>query len=167
MHGKGNLVMVEGTPGYTVSRVRKTCFIDQLKKSYPAIVILAEQPANWNREQAQTVTEDVLTRFGKKIDGIYAFDDGMGAGVINALKAAGYKPGQVPVVTCNMFAEGYTSIQQGWETGSSVQSPIDDARLAIETAVKVVNGIPVPKKQTIAHEAVTKANVDSLQQPTW
>jgi len=166
MDGKGNIVMVEGTPGYTVSRVRKTCFLEQLKQSYPAIVIIAEQPANWNREQAQTVTEDLLTRFGKKIGGIYAFDDGMGAGVINALKAAGYKPGEVPVVTCNLFAEGYTSIQQGWETGSGVQSPIDDARLAIETAVKVVNGIPVPKKQAIAHAVVTKANVDSLPQPT-
>jgi ribose transport system substrate-binding protein len=167
MHGKGNIVMVEGTPGYTVSRVRKTCFVDHLKAAYPGITIVGAQPANWNREQAQTVTEDLLTRFGKKIDGIYAFDDGMGAGVINALKAAGYKPGQVPVVTCNMFREGYTSIQEGWETGSNVQSPIDDARLAIQTAIKVVNGIPVPKKQTIAHEAVTKANVDSLQQPTW
>lgn len=167
LNGKGDIVVVEGTPGYTVSRVRKNCFMEVMSSKFPGVKILDSQPANWNREKAQTVTEDFLTKYGNKINGIYAFDDGMGSGVINALKAANYKPGEIKVVTCNLFREGYDSIKEGWETGSSQQSPIEDARLAIRTAIQIVNGIKVPEKQTIPHEEITAGTISQFSPPTW
>ena len=103
LDGKGNIVVIEGTPGYTVSILRKNCFLDKIADDYPDINILASQTAEWNREKAQTVMETFLTQFGDKIDGVYAFDDGMGLGVISALQGAGKAPGEVKVVTCNQF----------------------------------------------------------------
>ncbi|MEX1663540.1 sugar ABC transporter substrate-binding protein [Thioclava sp. 15-R06ZXC-3] len=167
LNGKGNIVVVEGTPGYSVSILRKNCFLDKMQDKYPGITILASQPADWNREKAQTVMETFLTQYGDKIDGVYAFDDGMGLGVISALQGAGKKPGDVKVVTCNLFGEGWDAIKSGWETGSNKQSPVDDAILAIQTAVKVANGIEVPKLQTIETPKITAANVDKFKRPTW
>ncbi|MBR9651336.1 sugar ABC transporter substrate-binding protein [Thalassovita aquimarina] len=165
--GEGNIVVVEGTPGYSVSILRKNCFLDKLADQYPNVNILASQTAEWNREKAQTVMETYLTQFGDKIDGVYAFDDGMGLGVVSALQSAGKKPGEIKVVTCNQFGEGWDKMKEGWMTGTNKQSPIDDAILAIQTAVKVANGIDVPALQGIDTPKVTPDNVDEFERPTW
>jgi ribose transport system substrate-binding protein len=167
LNGEGNIVVVEGTPGYTVSILRKNCFLDKMEDSYPKINILASQTAEWNREKAQTVMETFLTKFGDKIDGVYAFDDGMGLGVISALQGRGLKPGDVKVVTCNLFGEGWDAIKSGWETGSNKQSAEDDAILAIQTAVKIANGIAVPSQNQIETPKVQAYNVDQFERPSW
>ncbi len=165
--GKGNIVVVEGTPGYTVSILRKNCFLDKMADDYPDVKILASQTAEWNREKAQTVMESYLTQFGDDIDGVYAFDDGMGLGVVSALQAAGKAPGDVKVVTCNQFGEGWDAMKEGWMTGTNKQSPIDDAVLAIQSAIKVANGIDIPAIQGIETPKVTPENVESFERPTW
>lgn len=165
--GEGDIVVVEGTPGYTVSILRKNCFLDRLADQYPDVSILASQTAEWNREKAQTLMETYLTQFGDQIDGVYAFDDGMGLGVISALQGAGKEPGEVKLVTANQFGEGWDAMQQGWHTGSNKQSPVDDAILAIQTAVKVANGIDVPEQQMIETPKVTPENVEEFERPTW
>lgn len=167
LDGTGNIVVVEGTPGYSVSILRKNCFLDKIADDYPGVTILDSQTAEWNREKAQTVMETFLTRYGDDIDGVYAFDDGMGLGVISALQGAGKEPGEVKVVTCNQFGEGWDAMQAGWHSGSNKQSPIDDAILAIQTAVKVANGIDVPDLQGIETPKVTPDNVTEFDRPTW
>ena len=167
LDGSGDIVVVEGTPGYSVSILRKNCFLDKLAEAYPDIEVLASQTAEWNREKAQTVMETFLTQFGDRIDGVYAFDDGMGLGVISALKGAGKEPGEVKLVTANQFGEGWDAMKNGWHTGSNKQSPVDDAILAIQTAIKVANGIEVPEIQGIDTPKVTPENVDEFERPTW
>lgn len=167
LDGKGNIVVVEGTPGYSVSILRKNCFLETLEDAYPEVEILDSQSAEWSREKAQTVMETFLTKYGDRIDGVYAFDDGMGLGVISALKGADREPGEVKVVTANLFGEGWDAIKAGWETGSNYQSPIDDAILAIQTAVKVANGIEVPEVDQIDTPKVQGHNVDQFERPSW
>lgn len=167
LDGKGNIVVVEGTPGYSVSILRKNCFLETLEDAYPEVEILDSQSAEWSREKAQTVMETFLTKYGDRIDGVYAFDDGMGLGVISALKGADREPGEVKVVTANLFGEGWDAIKAGWETGSNYQSPIDDAVLAIQTAVKVANGIEVPEIDQIDTPKVQGHNVDQFERPSW
>jgi ribose transport system substrate-binding protein len=167
LNGRGNVVVVEGTPGYTVSILRKNCFLDKMEDSYPNITILDSQTAEWNREKAQTVMETFLTRYGDDIDGVYAFDDGMGLGVISALQAEGKQPGDVKVVTCNLFGEGWDAIKAGWHTGSNKQSAEDDAILAIQTAVKIANGIDIPELSQIETPKVQANNVDQFERPSW
>ena len=89
LDGEGNIVVVEGTPGYTVSILRGNCFLDPIADAYPGISVLDSQTAEWNRERAQTVMETFLTQYGDQINGVYAIDDGMGLGVISALQGGG------------------------------------------------------------------------------
>ena len=133
----------------------------------PDIEVLASQTAEWNREKAQTVTETFLTQFGDDIDGVYAFDDGMALGVVSALQGAGKAPGEIKVVSCNQFGEGWDAMREGWISGSGKQSPIDDAILAIQTAIRVANGIEVPELQEIERAKITPENVDEFERPTW
>jgi ribose transport system substrate-binding protein len=128
---------------------------------------IISQTAEWNREKAQTVMETFLTKFGDDIDGVYAYDDGMGLGVISALQGNGKKAGDVKVVTCNLFGEGWDAIKSGWETGSNKQSAEDDAILAIQTAVKIAKGIAVPDRAQIETPKIQANNVDQFERPSW
>ena len=74
IHGEGNIVVVEGTPGYTVSRVRKECFLKTLSEKYPRVKVLDSQPANWSRERAQSLTESFLTNYGRNLKTVYAIE---------------------------------------------------------------------------------------------
>lgn len=166
LHGKGNIVMIIGTPGFSVTRIREKCFLKVLHRE-SSIKVLATQPANWEREKAQSVTETFLTKFGKRIDGIYAEDDGMGDGVVNALKEAHIPRGKVILTTGNQFPQGYVNIEDGWEYGSVGQSPKLSAILAIQTAVRVAEGEKVPRVQHIATPPITRRNIFYFKKPDW
>jgi len=164
--GKGNIVMIMGTPGYSVAMTRDACFMETIK-AWPDIVLLEKQPANWNRERAQAVMENFLTKYGKTIHGVYAHDDGMGLGALNAIRAAGYQAGDIKMTTANLFGEGYDAIQAGWHSGSVYQSPIEDARLAIQTAVQIALGQTPPREQYIPTPKISPQNLSAFPKPTW
>ena len=164
--GKGNVVLINGVPGYTTAIRREKGFVDTIKKNYPDIKILAAEPGNWNREKAQSVMEDFLTKFGDKIDGVYAGDANMGVGALNAIRAAG-KAGKIKITDATLFKDGYDAIKEGVYTGSAVQSPLTDAKNAIEIAVQVAEGQKVPKTAYFDTPAITQANLNQFPPPTF
>lgn len=164
--GKGNIVMIAGTPGYATAMTREKCFIEAMK-AYPELKLIDKQPANWSREKAQSVMENFLTKYGKTINGVYAHDDGMGLGALNAIRSAGYQPGDIKLTTANLFGEGYDAIQAGWHSGSVYQSPIEDAQLAIKTAVLIAEGQKQPKEQTIPTPKVSAQTLTEFPRPGW
>lgn len=86
LHGKGNIVILEGIPS-TVNSDR----VDAAKKvfaKYPDIKILADQPAMWNRTKGLSLMEGFLTRF-PHIDAVWAQDDDTALGALQAIKEAG------------------------------------------------------------------------------
>lgn len=86
MNFKGNLVILTGIP-CTVDTDRVNAALEVFKK-YPDIKILGQQPAMWNREKGLTVMQNFLTQF-KKIDAVWAQDDDILLGAIQAIKEAG------------------------------------------------------------------------------
>lgn len=86
MGGKGNLVILTGAPS-TVDNDRVTAALEVFKR-YPNIKILGQQPANWKRAEGLTVMENFLTKH-KKIDAVWAQDDDILLGAVQAIKEAG------------------------------------------------------------------------------
>ena len=170
LNGKGNVVVINGTPGYSRTIDCDLGFLDGIR-STPGITILATEPADWNREKAQSVMENLITRFGSKIDGVYAEDDNMGIGALNAVNAAAqegkYKKGEVKIVGAANFADGYDAIKAGDFYGSVVQSPVEDAQNALKVAVQVAEGQPVPKEDFIKTPPVTSANINHFSRPVF
>jgi ribose transport system substrate-binding protein len=165
LHGHGKIVVITGTPGYKVAINRRVGFDEQLKKSCPEVKIMATQPSDWNRAKAQQVMEDFLTRF-PKIDGVYAEDDNIGIGALNAAEAAGRANGMV-IVGATLFDVGYEAIKAGKYYGSIEQSPIMDAQNALRVAIKVAKGEKVPFYNYIETPQVTQKNVDQIRKPAF
>ncbi|PZR00906.1 MAG: ribose ABC transporter substrate-binding protein [Cereibacter sphaeroides] len=87
--GKGNIVEIEGTAGSSAADERKSGF-DGVIAQYPDMKIIATQNGDFLRENAQKFMEDVLQRFGPgEIQGVYAHNDEMAFGALQALEAAG------------------------------------------------------------------------------
>jgi len=84
--GKGSIVILEGIPS-TVNTDRVNAAKDVFKQN-PQIKILGDQPAMWNREKALEVMQNFLAQF-PHIDAVWAQDDDMALGAIQAIKEAG------------------------------------------------------------------------------
>lgn len=169
--GKGNVVMINGTPGYAAAEQRVAGFMDVIKK-YPDIKVLASEPSNWSQEKSQSLMESYITRFGDQIDGVYAADGGSGTGALNAVNSAigagRLKADHIKFTDCNAFASTYDVIKKDPNYyGTTWQSPIEDAKLALKTAILVAQGKEVPKVVKLDTPKITRANIDQFERPTW
>jgi ribose transport system substrate-binding protein len=86
LDGKGNIVILTGIP-CTVDTDRVMA-AREVFAQHPEIRILDQQPGNWNRQKALEVMENLLTKH-PKIDAVWAADDDMALGVIQAIKERG------------------------------------------------------------------------------
>ncbi len=87
MGGQGNIVILAGIPGTNVSKDRVAAF-KAVMAGYPGIKIVAEEAADWNREKADKVMQNILT-VNPKIDALWASDDDMALGAEKAIRSAG------------------------------------------------------------------------------
>ncbi len=167
--GKGNVVMINGTPGYTASELRVRGFLDVMKRQ-PGIRILDQQPANWSREKSQSLMENYITRFGDQIDAVYSADSNSGIGALAAAKAAraaGKLSKQLVFTDPTFTAAAYDAVKAGEYNGSVVQSPVEDARAALKTAVLLAEKRPVPRKNFLTTPVVTRDNIGSVERPIF
>jgi ribose transport system substrate-binding protein len=161
----GQVLQISGQPGYTTAIERAQGFEERLPEVCPDLELVETQPGNWNREQAQRVMENFLTKYDT-IDGVYSGDDNMGVGALNAAKAAGRAEGIIFVGATN-FAVGYEAMERGEYYGSVYQSPVEDARNALATAVAVARGEEVDKLNYFDTPKITVDNVGDFDKPVF
>jgi ribose transport system substrate-binding protein len=109
--------------------------------------------------------ENFLIKYDQ-IDGVYAGDDNMGVGALNAAKAAGRADGMIFIGATN-FAVGYEAMERGEYYGSVYQSPVEDARNALRTAIAVVKGEEVPLLNYFDTPKITQANMNDFTKPVF
>lgn len=163
--GEGQIVQITGQPGYTTAIERQQGFDERLAEVCPGVTQLDIQPGDWNRERAQRTMETFLTRFDR-IDGVYSGDDNMGVGALNAALAAGRAEGMIFIGATN-FAVGYDAMARGEYYGSVYQSPVDDARAALQTALDVLAGEDVPFLNYFDTPKITQENMDEFDRPVF
>ncbi|MDU0202537.1 MULTISPECIES: ABC transporter substrate-binding protein [Paenibacillus] len=111
---KGNIVELEGTVGASAATDRKKGFDDEMKK-HPNIKIVKSQSGDFNRATGKQVMEAILkSPEGKDIQGVYAHNDDMALGAIQAIEEAGKKPGSdVKIVSIDGIKEAFEAVKAG------------------------------------------------------
>jgi len=133
MGGSGGLVHLSGHPGATPDWQR-TAGLQQVLKENPSIELLGSQPGEWNRDDARKVMAGFITAQGAKIKGVFAQNDDVGIGAMNALEEAGMKG--VPITGIDGNKETMNLIKQGryfaaysqfpfWQAGYSAVRAVD------------------------------------------
>ncbi len=95
--GKGNVVELQGTPGSAPAIDRKKGFEEILAKNAD-VKIIKSQSGNFERSKGKEVMEAFLKAEGKNINAVYAHNDDMALGAIQAIKEAGLAPGKDVIV---------------------------------------------------------------------
>ncbi|MCS5497837.1 sugar ABC transporter substrate-binding protein [Cnuibacter physcomitrellae] len=97
--GKGNVVHLTGHPGATPDQLRNAGF-DRALKEYPDIKVIAEQPGEWNRDDARQAMAGIITQVGvDQINAVFGQNDDVGIGALNALTEAGVSTEDLPPIT--------------------------------------------------------------------
>ena len=153
LKGKGSVVMLEGIAGTSAARDRGKGFREGLKK-FPGIKLVASQTADFDRAKGLSVTENIL-QAQKKIDAVFAQNDEMALGAIQAIAAA-KREKQSFVVGFDAIADALAAVKAGTMAATIAQQPKVMGRLAVEAAVKILKKQKVAKFTPVPLKLVTK-----------
>ena len=169
MGGKGNLVVIEGVKGAltSIDRIRG---LNEAIKEAPGIKVLASQPGNYQRLQALQVMENLIQSH-PRIDGVFAANDAMAAGAIEALEGANRK---ALVTGINGTKEAIDAIKAGKMLASGDYNGFLQGCMAVLAAVRDLRKLPVQKDIVFPATVVDKTNyaqwdtpVESRSCPSW
>jgi galactofuranose transport system substrate-binding protein len=155
--GTAGIVELTGTPGSSVAIDRGKGFADEIAK-HAGMRILASQTGNFSRATAQDVMQNIAQSLGNRITAVYAHNDEMALGAIQALKAAGREPGKdVLIVSVDGQRAALEAIQRG-ELGATVESNPRFGPIAFDTIEKLRAGEQIPAKILIEDRFFDKGN---------
>lgn len=163
MGGTGTVVIIAGQAGNGTTIGRVGGFVDRLAEIGSGISVLETVNADFDQQKALVVSRDLITRFGDQIQGVYANDDTMARGFIDAWKEANPGTPVPPTVGINGQVDAFDSIRTGEMYSTIVQSPIEDGLLAINTIAEIIAGNTVPTRLPIPLTVVTLENVDQVE----
>jgi galactofuranose transport system substrate-binding protein len=113
LKGKGDVAVLQGTSGNNVATDRTTGFNNEVKAKFPGMKIVASQTANFDQATGQKVTAQIL-QSNKNLKGIYAENDTMALGAIQAIRAAGKTPGKdIKVVSIDGIKQAVQYVVNG------------------------------------------------------
>jgi ABC-type sugar transport system substrate-binding protein len=161
MKGKGNLVVIDGVTESTNSQLRTQGFMPQVKQFWPGIKIVAEQSGQWLRLPTQKVMTNIL-QANPQVDGVFAQNDEMALGAIDALKKAGRD--NVFVVGMDAQKEALQAIKSGGPFAMTVKNEWDGSR-ALDVAIDAVRGKRVEKRVLLDVPMVNAFNIDAHYDP--
>jgi len=158
LNGKGNIITIQGTAGASVVLDRQGGLVDTIKKDYPDLKIIGDQYCDFLREPAMKYMEDMLQRFGPgQIQAVYAHNDEMALGAIQALKSAG-RLEEVLVVGVDGENLAFEAIKKG-EMDLTVTYPYC-APEGMIYAYKLAKGEELPPEIKLENKPVDATNID-------
>lgn len=151
MGGKGQVLLVDGTPIQTIIDRINGC--KTVAKKYPEIKIVGQQASKNDRASGLAVTTDMLTA-NPDVTGIFGMNDPSALGAVLAVEQAG-KAGQIKVSGVDGSPEAVAELKREGSPfiGSATQNPAEMVRQAVKVAQDLVAGNP-PKDKTILIESV-------------
>jgi ABC-type sugar transport system substrate-binding protein len=149
-----NLVVLEGTTGSSAALDRSTGWKAALEGSQ--INQLDSQTGDFTRDGGKKVMEGFLQKYGKDINLLFAHNDDMGLGAIDAITAAGLVPGQdIKIVTIDAVHDGMQALVDGKINFIVECNPLLGEKVA-DVVKKVVAGEKVDKKTIVPDQSFTQ-----------
>ena len=118
------------------------------------IEIIDSQTGNFTRAEALPVMQAFLQKYkpGTDFQGIFIHNDDMGIGAIEALKAAGVKPGDLFIVSVDGTRGGFQAMVDGWFQADVECNPLLGPQV-FDMALKLMNGQSIDR-ETLTNETV-------------
>jgi ribose transport system substrate-binding protein len=154
----GEVAQIEGQAGspQAVNRIKG---FRQGVAAHSSLKLVASQPGNWDRLTALNAATSIM-RAHPNLKAIYANNDIMALGVVEAVKAAG-KQGQILVVGTDGISQAKKAVASGDMAATVGWSCTDAGALGTDMAVRVLAGQKVPAWVVLPLTTYTKDNAGS------
>src|SRR5690606_25282120 len=160
--GEGQIVVLRGIPT-TIDNERFDAFMAEVEGTN--IEVLDSQYANWNRDDGFEVMQDFLTRF-PQIDAVWAQDDDIAVGVIEALRQAGREDEMFIVGGAGMKEMVKRVLDGDALVPVDVLYPPAMIATAMEvTALNFVSDVPILGRYILDSPLITQENAESYYFP--
>lgn len=162
IHGRGNVVMLDGIPGISTNddrvRAAKAVFA-----KYPNIHVIAEAPTNWQLDQAKIAMSNILAAHSQPIAGILSSGGMVAMGVVDAYHAAKLQP-IPPVVGDDM--NGFLKYWKMYHlTAVGVVKPTYLSAISLDVALKALEGKPFKKNTILPPIIITSSTLSHYLRP--
>lgn len=156
LDGSGEVVELEGIAGTSAARDRGAGFNAYLEEECSGVEIVARQPANFNRAEGLTVFENILTRTGP-VDGVFAHNDEMILGAIEATRAASDASVEdIVFVGFDAVDDARAAVAEGSLAATVAQQPALIGALGVEAALAYLEGEQVRESIPVDLQLVTE-----------
>lgn len=152
-----NIYELEGTVGSAPAVDRKTGF-DEVVKAKSKFNIAKSQTGNFTRAEGKQVMESWLKSDKDKIDVVYAHNDDMAIGAIQAIEEAGLKPGKdIILVSIDGVKDAFTAMSEGKLAASQECNPLLGPQL-MDIVKQVMDGKKDIPKRILSDERLYAAD---------
>ncbi|MFC7441160.1 galactose ABC transporter substrate-binding protein [Laceyella putida] len=168
--------MLKGEPGHQDAELRTKYSIEAVQKAGIKVEKLAEDTAMWDRVKGQEKMDAFLSAHGDKIEAVFANNDDMALGAIEALKAKGYFKDNkfMPVVGVDATAPALQALEEGTLLGTVLNDAKNQGKATLELAKVLADGKTPNKANTgyeitdgkyvwIPYKKITKENMNEAK----
>lgn len=159
--GKGNALILRYAVGSASTEAREEGFLEVMRKEYPNVRLLSEdQHAGPTRDTAKRAAENLLNRYGPKLNGVFTPNESSAAGMLLALRDAGLA-GRVKFIAFDSAEMLKAGLKSGDIDGLVVQNPMRMGYLGVKTLAATLRGEKVEPVVDTGVKLVTRQNIDS------
>ncbi len=160
--GKGRVIQIEGTPGASPAIDRKKGFEEVIGGT--DIEIIASQSGDFGRARGQSVMENLLQAH-RDFQAVYAANDEMILGAVEAMEAHGVDPTTVVTIGYDAIPDALTYIRNGKLNATVEQYPGQQARRALRILVEHVRSGAAPESAEVYIQpvAIDAGNLDAAE----
>ncbi len=161
LDGEGKVILLRVLAGSTSTEQREAGFLETIAQEFPGITVVSnDQHAGATRDTAYRAAQNLLNRFGRDLDGVFAPNESSATGMLLALRDAGLAGGKVKFVGFDTGTQTVAALRSGDIQGLVVQNPFKMGYLGVKTMVAALQGKAVEKEIDTGCELITGENID-------
>ena len=149
MGGKGGIVALGGILSNTPA-IERRAGLEEALADNPDVKLLDFQVANWSPTEALEKVNAWLTQYGDEINGIWAANDDMALGALEALRADG-RAGKVPVTGIDGIQLAVEAVMAGEMAGTVAWDPFWQGGMGLSIGYHAKTGKFDPAKEPKEH----------------
>lgn len=158
--GKGNVILLRYQVGSASTEEREAGFLAALNKFPDVKVISSDQHAGPTRDTAYRAAQNILSRYGRVVDGVFAPAELPTGGMTMALKDIGRGGGKVKMVGFDAGTRSIADLKAGDVQALVVQDPVKIGYLGVMTLVRSLKGETVERWVDTGVRLVTRENME-------
>lgn len=160
LNGQGKVILLRYQVGSASTEQREAGFLDVMKSKFSNIQLIStDQYSGATRDSAYQAAQNLLNRFAREVNGIFAPCEPVTVGMMLALRDAGKAGGAVKFVGFDAGTQSVEGLKKGDIQGLVVQNPMQMGYLGVKAIVDHLQGKKVEKVVDTGVTLVTAENM--------